>query len=153
MMATKAKVRKYSIDYLKYGFIAAPHDEGLALCLLCEHTPMKDNIFGSEAFILLTKMEMHYRRNKFQNFLQKLALDAHDGLHRKSTLAFIRHCSRVGCVCVWGGAGNDKLAIDKGGIYLKRLRITVLAHSAFNSLCFTPLRPKFNPRTGQRPYV
>ena len=58
--------------------------------------PMKDNIFGSEAFILLTKMEMHYRRNKFQNFLQNLALDAHDGLHRKSTLAFIRHCSRVG---------------------------------------------------------
>ena len=83
MMATKAKVRKYSIDYLKNGFIAAPHDEGLALCLLCEHTPMKDNIFGSEAFILLTEMEMHYRRNEFQN----LALDAHDGLHRKSTLA------------------------------------------------------------------
>ena len=99
MMATKAKVRKYSIDYLKYGFIAAPHDEGLALCLLCEHTPMKDNIFGSEAFILLTKMEMHYRRNKFQNFLQNLALiglGAHDGLHQKGTLAFIRHCSRVG---------------------------------------------------------
>ena len=68
---------------------------------------MKDDIFGSEAFILLTKMEMHYRRNEFQNFLQNLALDAHDGLHRKSTLAFIRHCSRVG--------GNDKLAIDKGG--------------------------------------
>ena len=30
-----------------------------------------------------------------------------NGLHWKSTLAFIRHCSRVG--------GNDKLAIDKGG--------------------------------------
>ena len=110
MMATKAKVRKYSIDYLKYGFISAPHDEGLALCLLCEHTPMKDNIFGSEAFILLTKMEMHnYRRNEFQNFHQNLALDAHDSLHRKSTMAFIRHCSWV------GGGGNDKLAIDKGG--------------------------------------
>ena len=68
---------------------------------------MKDNIFGSEAFILLTKMEMHYRLNEFQNFLQNLALDAHDGLYQKSTLAFIRHCSRVG--------GNDILAIDKGG--------------------------------------
>ena len=46
---------------------------------------MKDNIFGSEAlFILLTEMEMHYRRNKFQNFLQNLALDAHDGLQRKA---------------------------------------------------------------------
>ena len=51
---------------------------------------------------------MHYRHNKFQNFLQNLALDAHDALHRKSTLAFIRHCSRV-------GGGDDTLAIDKGG--------------------------------------
>ena len=39
---------------------------------------------------------MHYRHNEFQNFLQNWALDAHDALHRKSTLAFIRHCSRVG---------------------------------------------------------
>ena len=38
---------------------------------------MKDNIFGSETFILLTKMEMHYRRNEFQNFHQNLAIDAH----------------------------------------------------------------------------
>ena len=51
---------------------------------------------------------MHCRHNEFQNFVQNLALDAHDALHRKSTLAFIRHCSRV-------GGGNDKLAIDKGG--------------------------------------
>ena len=52
-------------------------------------------------------MEMHYRLNEFQNFLQNLALDAHGGLYQKSALAFIRHCSRVG--------ENDKLAIDKGG--------------------------------------
>ena len=57
--------------------------------------PMKDNIFGSEAFILLKEMEMHYRRNKFQN----LALDAHDGLHRKSILAFIA------TACGLGGGG------------------------------------------------
>ena len=25
--------------------------------------------------------------------------------------------------------------------------------SRLSSLCFTPLQPKFNPRTGQRPYV
>ena len=95
------------ILHLKYGFIAAPHDEGLALCLLCEHTPMKDNNFGSEAFILLTEMEMHYRHNEFQNFLQNLALDAHDGLHRKSTLALHPPLLVVG--------GDDKLAIDNGG--------------------------------------
>ena len=52
---------------------------------------------------------MHYRHNEFQNFVQNWALDAHDALHRKSTLAFIRH-SRG-----FGGGGGDKLAIDKGG--------------------------------------
>ena len=30
---------------------------------------------------------MHYRHNEFQNFLKNLALDAHDALHRKGTLA------------------------------------------------------------------
>ena len=73
--------------------------------------PMKDNIFGSEAFILLTEMEMHYRHNKFQNFLQNLALDAHDGLHRRSTLPWPSSATARGL----GGGGNDKLAIDKGG--------------------------------------
>ena len=63
---------------------------------------------------------MHYRHNEFQNFLQNLALDAHDALHRKSTLAFIRHCSRV------GGGGMINYRSTKGGIYLKRLRITAL---------------------------
>ena len=53
---------------------------------------------------------MHYRHNEFQNFVQNLALDAHDALHRKSTLAFIRHSRGFG-----GGGGGDKLAIDKGG--------------------------------------
>ena len=49
---------------------------------VCEHTPMKDNIFGSEAFILLTEillteMEMHYRRNEFQKISFKIWLLMH----------------------------------------------------------------------------
>ena len=43
-MATsaKVKVRKYSLDYLK--FIVAPHDERLPLCLLCEQTLCNDSM-------------------------------------------------------------------------------------------------------------
>ena len=73
---------------------------------------MKDNIFGSEAFILLTKMEKYigkhrtpYTGHLTPDTVHRSTLE----VHRKSTLAFIRHCSLV------GGGGNDKLAIDKGG--------------------------------------
>ena len=46
MMATSAKmkVRKYSLDYLKYGFLVVPHDERLPLCLLCEQTHCNDSM-------------------------------------------------------------------------------------------------------------
>ena len=45
-MATSAKmkVRKYSLDYLKYGFLVVPHDERLPLCLLCEQTLYDDSM-------------------------------------------------------------------------------------------------------------
>ena len=69
---------------------------------------MKDNIIGSEANANLCKC-MHYRHNEFQNFLQNLALDAHDALHRKSTL----HGLHPPLLAGWGG--DDKLVIDKGG--------------------------------------
>ena len=32
----KKKCIKYNVDYLKYGFIASPHNEQLSLCLICE---------------------------------------------------------------------------------------------------------------------
>lgn len=53
-MATSAKkkVRKYSIDYLKYGFIPASHDERLPFCLLCEQTLCNDSMRP-------TKLEQH----------------------------------------------------------------------------------------------
>ena len=41
---TKKKVRQYSAEYLKFGFIAAPHDERLPHCLLCEQTLCNDSM-------------------------------------------------------------------------------------------------------------
>ena len=72
---------------------------------------------------------MHYRHNKFQIFLQNLALDAHDALHRKSTLAFIRHCSRVG-----GGGGKD--------IFIKSPRGGHLRFWTFSKTNFGPFLTK-----------
>lgn len=40
----KIKVRKYSVDYLKCGFIAALHDERLPFCLLCHQTLVNDSM-------------------------------------------------------------------------------------------------------------
>ena len=34
----KRKVRQYSSDYLKFGFIPAPHDKALPMCLICKTT-------------------------------------------------------------------------------------------------------------------
>lgn len=42
-LPTKKKVRKYSQDYLKFGFIACPTDERLPLCLLCNRTLCNDS--------------------------------------------------------------------------------------------------------------
>ena len=70
---------------------------------------MKDNIFGSEAFVLLTKMEMHYRRNEFQNFLQNLALEL------MYMTAYTGKVPWPSSATARGLGGDDKLAIDKGG--------------------------------------
>ena len=34
----KKKCRQYNVDYLKYGFIPAPHNPQLPFCLLCERS-------------------------------------------------------------------------------------------------------------------
>ena len=42
-----------------------------------------------------------------------------------------------------------KKAFPRGENFIPRAPLSL----RLSSLCFTPLRPKFNPRTGQRPYV
>ena len=73
------------------------------------------------SYLILTKMEMHYRRNEFKNFLQNFALDAHDGLYRKSRLPWPSSDTARGLGL---GGGMINYRSTKGGIYLKRLRIT-----------------------------
>ena len=74
--------------------------------------PMKDNIFGSEAFILLTEMEMHYTgatnfKISFKIWLL-MHMTAYTGEVPWPSSATARGLGL-------GGGGDDKLAIDTGG--------------------------------------
>ena len=37
-MSAKNIFRQYSIEYLAYGFIPAPHSEHMPMCLICSQT-------------------------------------------------------------------------------------------------------------------
>lgn len=54
-MSENKKCRKYSIEYLKFGFIASPTNEKLPLCLICEKT------FSNEA-MKPSKMKEHFMK-------------------------------------------------------------------------------------------
>ena len=54
-MIPKRKCRQYSVEYLKYGFIPAPHNEQLPMCLLCFQT------FSNEA-MKPSRMQDHLHR-------------------------------------------------------------------------------------------
>lgn len=56
MMAdTKKKCRQYSLDYLKFGFIASPSNQHLPMCLICE------KVFSNDA-MKPSKMDDHLSR-------------------------------------------------------------------------------------------
>ena len=78
--------------------------------------PMKDNIFGSEAFILLTKMEKYIGKHRTPYTGHRTPDTLHQtpytGVHRKYTGKVPWPSSAT---ARWLGGGNDKLAIDKGG--------------------------------------
>lgn len=62
----KKKVRKYLVDYLKFGFVAYPADERLALCLLCEHTLCNESMKPA-------KLEAHLKTKHGEHAKENLA--------------------------------------------------------------------------------
>ncbi|KFD58481.1 hypothetical protein M513_00707 [Trichuris suis] len=42
--AAKKKSMRYCVEYLEYGFIPAPHDHLLPLCLICKATFSNENM-------------------------------------------------------------------------------------------------------------
>ena len=71
-MATpaKKKVRKYSIDYLRFGFVAYPPDERLVLCLLCEHTLCNESMKPA-------KLEAHLKSKHAEHAEEHVAFFQH----------------------------------------------------------------------------
>ena len=41
---SKKKCRQYSVEYLKYGFIPAPHNQQLPMCLVCDKVFTNDSM-------------------------------------------------------------------------------------------------------------
>ena len=70
-MIPKRKCRQYSVEYLTYGFIPAPQNEQLPMCLLCFQTPLtyfkglRDKFHG---------------RNTLNSAFEKIQLKVDDGL-------------------------------------------------------------------------
>ncbi|XP_037122184.1 protein ZBED8-like [Syngnathus acus] len=78
---TKKKCRQYSVEYLKYGFVAAPHNQQQPMCLLC------DRVFSNEAMkpsrLLEHLKKMHSdKADKNLAYLQSLR---DNGISQQST--------------------------------------------------------------------
>lgn len=72
--ASKKKVRQYSEEYLKFGFIAAEHDPRLPFCLLCNHCLTNESMKrGRLETHLKSKHSAHLNSdlNYFQNLKAK----------------------------------------------------------------------------------
>jgi hypothetical protein len=68
--SSKKKVRQYSADYLKMGFIQAPHDARIPLCLLCNQT------FTNEA-MKLGRLKSHFEAKHVEKKDKPLAYFMH----------------------------------------------------------------------------
>jgi hypothetical protein len=75
-MATAAKkvCRQYSVEYLKYGIISAPHDKHLPFCLLCHQTFSNEAMKPSRLVLHLQKIHPD-KKDKPLTFFNKLKED------------------------------------------------------------------------------
>lgn len=54
--ASKKKCRQYSVEYLKYGFVKAPHTQQQPMCPMCEKVFSNKAMKPSKLLEHLTKM-------------------------------------------------------------------------------------------------
>ena len=66
--AAKKKVRKYSAEYLKFGFIPFPPDERLPQCLICERTLCNDSLKPSKLAAHLESAHAEHADKKLDYF-------------------------------------------------------------------------------------
>lgn len=78
---TKKKCRQYSLEYLKYGFISAPTNNQLPLCLMCEKTFSNEAMKPSRLLEHLQRVHPD-KKNHDLSFFEKLR----ESFERKPTL-------------------------------------------------------------------
>ena len=65
------KCRQYSVEYLKYGFIPAPHNKQLPMCLMCDKVFTNESMKPCKLLEHLTKK--HYdKADKSLSYFQFL---------------------------------------------------------------------------------
>ncbi|KFD61997.1 LOW QUALITY PROTEIN: hypothetical protein M514_25807 [Trichuris suis] len=69
--AAKKKCRRYSVEYLEYGFVPAPHDHLLPFCLICKATFSDENMKPCKTKKHLISVHPE-KKDKPVEFFQKL---------------------------------------------------------------------------------
>ena len=80
-LSLKKKCRQYSVEYLKYGFIALPTNKQLPMCRLCEKTFSNEAMKPSRLYEHLEKIHPQHKE-KDLSFFQTL----HNKFSRKKTV-------------------------------------------------------------------
>src|SRR6187551_302249 len=88
----KKKVRQYSDEYLKFGFIPAVHDERLPFCILCQQCFSNEymKLGRLEAHLKVkhsahVKSDLKYFENLKKNFEKRLTLKSLFTAHTQTT--------------------------------------------------------------------
>ncbi|KFD54690.1 hypothetical protein M514_23393 [Trichuris suis] len=69
MAESKRKCRQYSSDYLKYGFITAPNNKQLLMCLLCNRVFSNESMKPSRLKEHLAKIHLDKAGKDFNYFI------------------------------------------------------------------------------------
>ena len=64
----KRNCRQYSVEYLKYGFVSAPHSQQQPMCLLCEKVFSNEAMKPSRLLEHLTKKRSDKADKDITNF-------------------------------------------------------------------------------------
>ena len=94
---SKKKCRQYSVEYLKYGFIPAPHNQQLPMCLVCDKVFTNDSMKPCKLSEHLTKKHSD-KADKSLSYFQILRDQFRNG--KQLTVCLLASQSQPLKVCV-----------------------------------------------------
>lgn len=93
-MPKAAKVRKYAIDYLRFGFIQANYDETRPFCLLCKKTLVNSSMKPSTLSAHLNTLHAEYS-SKPVKFFEELKAKEEKGRPKSIEKLFSQRCQNL----------------------------------------------------------